>query len=475
MTILWGLVLLTLPVSTFRYFPPVFGTTLVRPLALYPLAVLLPLLLLQAWRQRSFRGFGNSAPVIAFIVVVFLATFIGALYAPLELRGHTYWGRALRAWVSFAVGLSFFLSALWMNRSEADLKHSLRWLYAGLFATVLWGLVQIVAINTTLVDKSVVNQIQLSFSLRRIQPKRISGFAYEPSWLADQLVILYTPWLFAALISGYRLTRHKWLELSLLTMAGILLIFSFSRSGIFNWVVVGGLVFMLAGRAKLRQLGGWFLAPLRDTAAAKPKPGGRAWAFRGLVVLLVVLALMASFSALASNPYFARLWELDLENGLLDYIILNSAGPRLVYAQAGLGVFAEHPWTGVGLGGAGLYLYEQFPDWALTSLPEVARQLSPDSSLVPNTKNLYVRLLAETGLVGLWFFAAFFLSVLGDLRSLFASTKPYHRYIGTAGLFIWLAVALRNFTQDSLASPVMWVGLGLVLGLASSLAESEPS
>jgi hypothetical protein len=50
--ILWGLAMLTLPVTSFRWFPFLGDGTLVRPLALYPLALLLPLLFVQAWRKK---------------------------------------------------------------------------------------------------------------------------------------------------------------------------------------------------------------------------------------------------------------------------------------------------------------------------------------------------------------------------------------------------------------------------------------
>jgi len=43
---LWGAVLFSLPVTSFRYFPFLGDTTYVRPLAFYPIAFLIPLLLI---------------------------------------------------------------------------------------------------------------------------------------------------------------------------------------------------------------------------------------------------------------------------------------------------------------------------------------------------------------------------------------------------------------------------------------------
>ncbi len=102
----------------------------------------------------------------------------------------------------------------------------------------------------------------------------------------------------------------------------------------------------------------------------------------------------------------------------------------------------------MGLGASGFYIYEHLPDWALTTVPEIARQLSPDNRLYPNPKNLYVRLLAETGLIGFFVFIAFLFSVLGDALNALGSKTIFGRYLGIAGIFSWFAIALYNVTQE---------------------------
>ena len=52
--ILWALALLAMPVTSFRYFPGLGETTYVRPLAFYPLALLLLLILVQFALKLSF-------------------------------------------------------------------------------------------------------------------------------------------------------------------------------------------------------------------------------------------------------------------------------------------------------------------------------------------------------------------------------------------------------------------------------------
>ena len=99
--------------------------------------------------------------------------------------------------------------------------------------------------------------------------------------------------------------------------------------------------------------------------------------------------------------------------------------------------------------------------------PEIAKQLSPDSHLYPNPKNLYVRLLAECGLIGFILFVAFQLHVLGDILSLRLRAESWTRFAATAGVFAWIAITLYNLTQDSLATPNMWIAPGILAGLAA--------
>jgi O-antigen ligase len=458
---LWGLVLLTLPVTSFRYFPGMAGT-LVKPLAFYPLLLLLPILFILFWRQRRVDLPSNIQILLAFLLFALAASMIGLLNAPLPIRATTFEDRVLRGWVSLLIGLVFFFAAFWMNRDEADLRRSLKWLYAGLSITILWSLVQAVAINTDLLTRAFVNEIQLLFSTRPIQPRRISGFAYEPAWLADQIVVFYLPWLFAAMLTRRPLTARKWLEPLLFLLAIVILVFTYSRGGLLSAVVAMLLVSVLVGRPALQRALGWFTAPFKRR---KKKSGpASALLLRGGLVIALLLALVVAVNFLAQYEYFASLWELGEDDRPLDYIVNISAGPRFAYALAGYKVFETAPLAGVGIGASGLALPSNYPEWSYT-IPEIARQLSPDSMLIPNTKSLYVRLLAETGLPGFWLFVVFLLSYLAILRRMFISADSTLRFVAVAGLFAWIGLALRNLTQDSFTFPIMWVILGMLVGM----------
>ena len=460
---LWATALVTLPVTSFRWFPFLGDSTLVRPLALYPLGLLLPLLLIQAIRrQRPFPWAGSAILLGLFAVAVLAATSFGVLIDPIPLRGQTYLGRAIRALLTLVIGLIFFVAAVWMNRDEDEVKFTLRWMLAGFGVELAWSALQAVTFYTGLLNKEMVTHWQLAFSMRElVRTNRISGLAYEPAWLAGQIVTMYLPILFAALLTRTRLTRFRWMEPALLGLSVLLLLATYSRGGILIGLGVAGLVFLLAGREHLRAAWTWYFGGFRQ-----------GWLVRvGLIVLLVGV-LAGSFAFLGRKNYFRRLWDTSADS-LSEYLVDINAGGRSAYATGAMAAYDEHPLFGVGFGASGFWIYDHLPDWTLTTVPEVAKQLSPESNLYPNPKNLYVRLLAETGLVGFVFFFIFLLSSLADSLTLLPRGQ-FSRFLGIAGLFAWLAIALYNVTQDSLATPNLWMIPGIVAGISLSTSPLAP-
>jgi O-antigen ligase len=459
---LWGAALFTLPVTSFKYFPFLGETTYVRPLALYPVAFLLPLLVIQLLRKRTlFPRAGALTPLTVFILFTMVATSVGALLDPLPLRGQEYFGRVIRAWATLVIGLSFFVAAVWMNRDEDDLRFSVKWLLAGFVMDVLWSGVQSLAFYTPFLKKVTVTHWQNAFSMRElVKTNRVSGMAYEPAWLAGQIATVYLPWLFASLLTKVRVTRFKWLEMILLGFALALILATYSRGGLLTAGVALVLTFLLVGRRELHIAWDWFLQ--------------RNWLLRLGVIATLVAALISAGLFLGQKGYIARLFSSEAES-VEEFIIENSAGARAAYSAGAMGAYEKSPITGVGLGASGFYIYDNLPDWAMTTVPEIARQMSPQNRLYPNPKNMYVRLLAETGLIGLFIFLAFLFSVLGDALIALKSDRVMMRYLGIAGLFSWLAVALYNVTQDSFATPNIWINFGILAGMTAFALESQPA
>jgi len=463
--ILWGAALFTLPVTSFRYFPFLGDSTYVRPLSLYPIALLMPLLLIQWMRGKtSLPRTGTLIPLIGFVLVALAGTSLGVLLDPLPLRGQEYFGRVIRAWATLVIGVSFFVSAMWMNRDEDDLRFTVKCLLAGFVMDVLWSGVQSLAFYTPLLNKVTVTYWQRAFSMRElVKTNRVSGMAYEPAWLAGQIATVYLPWLFAALLTRIRVTRFKWLEFVLLGAAVILLLATFSRGGLLTAGIAFILTFLFAGRTEIKAAWNWFTAGFR---------GGVSLVLRLGVIAILITGVVGAGLFLGQKGYITRLFNSNAQS-IEEFIVANSAGARAAYTFGALGAYEESPIMGVGLGASGFYIYDHLPDWSMTTVPEIARQLSPDNRLIPNPKNMYARLLAETGLIGFFLFIAFQFSLLGDALIALKNNSSLIRFLGIAGLFTWIAVAVYNVTQDSFAIPNIWINFGILTGMTMFALESD--
>ena len=226
---------------------------------------------------------------------------------PIPLRGQTYSGRAIRALATLFIGIVFFISAVWMNKDEDDFRFTVRWILAGLCLDLAWSGLQAVTFYTGLLDKEMVTHWQLAFSMRElVRTNRISGLAYEPAWLAGQLATIFIPFLFAAVLTNFRLTRLKWLEPVLLALSLLVLLATYSRGGLLTTVAAAGLTFLFFGRDVIRAIWIWFINGFR----------GRMFdiLFRVGMIVAVVGVFAGAFLFLRQKNFFRRLWETDARN-----------------------------------------------------------------------------------------------------------------------------------------------------------------
>jgi O-antigen ligase len=478
--VLWACVLVCLPVTSFRYLP-FFGDAQVKPLSLLPALPLGLLLLWRCLRTRRFVFWSPALlPLLLFILAAVVASAAGVFLAPPTMYQQEYPTRLLRAWITLGVGVSFLLLPIAMVRDQQDLKFSLRWLFIGLLGHLLWSGIQL--IDNYLIGvifdgqplSNLVDMIQKSFSMSGVAPsRRVTGLTFEPSWLAAQMTSLYLPWVLAALLSGYNAFRSRRVLFFLTATVILLNLLTYSRSGILIMLVAGVMTLVLSARLLITRLRG--MGESRSFSGANK---GSARISPLVLRLLIGGALIASLAGgiflLSRNAYFASLFKPGAES-ITDYFINAYAGPRLAFSLAGWQIFSAHPWFGVGPGGAGFYIPEALPVWAHYNLSEISILLSPANTVFPNVKNLFLRLLAETGLPGLWCWITFYLAVLASVLRLLGSKRPDLVFTGTAGITIWISVVMLGFSQDSLAIPVIWLPIGFLLGMQAGRHDPPPA
>jgi O-antigen ligase len=81
---------------------------------------------------------------------------------------------------------------------------------------------------------------------------------------------------------------------------------------------------------------------------------------------------------------------------------------------------------------------------------------------LPNTKNLWVRLLSETGFLGFAIFLAWLYLLWRGTIIIRKSKSDVLRILGLAGQFFILAYLVEGFSMDSFAMPYQWVMTGLI-------------
>lgn len=466
----WALFLVCLPVTSFPYLPKAFGgVALVRPLSIYPLLVLLLIAVLPRLLTSPLPR--TIYTLLPFILVAVASSLVSLLRGIEPMLGVSVNERIVRALLTLGVGCAFYLTVVLLPRTSEELRRSLRWLYLGFVLALAWGSFQAVyVVHFKPSYFQFLSRLQTYISTRKIFDNRISGMTYEPNWFAEQITCLLLPWLLAAVISGTSLFNWRWrkvtVEWVLLVWSLFILVLTFSRAGLANLVL-------------LLLLSLLFFRSTHAHKAVKKRSALAIWTRRVLETGAVAVILGgAVYAASAKNAFFARLWNYWNEvserslSGYLDYI---GFGARLMYAEAAYNTYAAYPLLGVGLGNYAFYFEQMLPDQILASTPEILRILTPEvgRNRLVTPKNFYYRILAETGLVGMAAFAAFFIAIFGCALFLWFSPDLRIRYWGMAGLFGLLAFLASGFSFDSFALPNMWVVFGLITSAAWIFVRQE--
>jgi hypothetical protein len=461
--ICWILFLVTIPISSFPFFPDnIGGGTLVRPLSLYPLMVLLILVIMP-------RLFTKPLPktllsFLPFIVIVVVSTLLAALQGIENLQGVSAISRMFRAMATLGIGGTIYLAVTLWPVNKEDLNSSLRWIYFGFVLALSWGTLQaIYVIQFSSRWFELLSEAQKYISIRRLFTNRVSGLTYEPNWFADQISFLLLPWLLAAVLSGSSVFRWRWrrvtVELLLLVWALAILPFTFSRAGLLVMLV---LVLMGILFFRSRKSG--------DPGNVKPK-GKIPWRRIGEGAVLFVFLVGVIFFVGSRNEFFARIWEYwqrtpneGYARYLIDYFEYLGFGARYTYTETAYHVYEDNPILGVGLGNYAFYFDEKLSDRPLAANPEVLRLVVPDSggNRLITPKNLILRIMAETGMLGLVTFIAFIMAILGCALYLWLSPDSEVKFWGVGGMLSMIAFGLVANSFDSFAIPNMWVVFGLI-------------
>jgi hypothetical protein len=422
---------------------------------------------------------GESGPFLVFVVVVLVAS-AAAFFLPMPAyKEYTLRGAEVRALITLVIGVAtYFIVTLW-HREVDQFKWALRLINIGGAVILIWSFVQLYFVLFKDGNYSVaIIRIQRLVSTRDLLVPafrdRLGGFTYEPSWLAHQLNVLFIPYWLAATLTGYSSTKKFWhlsVENFLLVSGLVVWYYTLSRIGLAAFLFILAYLFFRLNVEGLRRLQAKLHERLQR--AVFKNHAQVEWVIRALLVAALLLVYAGGFIGLLSllpqiNPRFGPLlkWQSYTSN-LLEYAFRLGFAERVVYWAVGWGAFARYPLLGVGLGNTGFFFAQLLPNLGYR-LGEITT-LAFYSQTLPNIKNFWLRLLAETGLVGFSVFAAWQIILWRAGKFLRGNKSILLRTVGWLGTFAIIAFLVEGFSIDSFAMPYLWVSTGL-LTAASALA-----
>jgi hypothetical protein len=497
--VLWAAALISLPFTSFPLLVNLTGA-IVAPLAAIPVFLLILFWFIPYVLKRGVLP-RESTPLVLFSLVALLASALAFFLDIPGYKGRTLPSQELRALVTLVIGLAFYLSFSSWPQNESRLQKTCQWLTIGGIIAIIWTLFQAYFIVRQ-ADQYPAWMLIIQEWLVYISPyfatpgSRVTGFTYEASWFAHQMVILYIPLWLAATYQRSSAFKFRFIHLSLeniLLVLGVGLFFMTSpRIGLISFFFMGVFIFLKINLAILRRLvtfisqRRWFKlshaqSPLRITVTLLTS---------GLMLVIYAVAL-------AGVIYFAskRDWRMELlvtnpptwieikafltlqESVLLSLAHRLAFMERMVYWFTGWHVFNDHPWLGVGLGNAGFFALDQTPSigWASFEIRALLFRLP----YLPNIKSLWVRLFAETGLLGFSIFTAWLVTLFRSARLTLRSKQPILLMIALTGQLSIVALIGEGFSIDSFAMPYYWVAAGLIAAAGYTyrlrLEAKEPS
>lgn len=456
--VLWGIMILLIPLTSVPMIVKLVRSDVVAA----PSALILPFLLLGWILPRLIiekKIPASAEPLLLFILSAVLLTLISLFRVMPPFKDIDPLSPTVSAILTLFIGFGFYLVSLYYNGSEKRFHFTGKLLDITGGVVCGWTLLQAFCWFTSYRYPEWMKNIQFTLSIGSLYRQRFVGFTLEPSWLAHQMNLLWLPWWFAASITGASAFsfRKKWLtvERILFPIGMAVLFMTLSRVGLGAFLMT----VLFLGLVLVYRLGGKLA---EKTGHPEKRSLITAAAFFAVLILLGIIGFGILWILSKLDFRMANLFNIRW-TGRTDSIFYLaeklSLAARFVYWDGGLTVFNEHPILGVGLGHAGFYMPAALNEYAYR-LVEV-RDLLFNSQTLLNIKSFWIRILAETGIVGFSFFLIWYLCSFLGLKNRLHFDRKLSSAAAWMGCFVMIAFLLEGFSLDTFALPYFWISLGI--------------
>lgn len=272
-----------------------------------------------------------------------------------------------------------------------------------------------------------------------VHDKRISSIAFEPPFLAIYLITI-AGWMFS-----YILTEKKWYKFVPSLAVLVLAYFSGSRTALL-------VIFIQLGI---------FLSFLYKTANYRKYIG-----YAAIFVVIGVVGLLAINAEKVIRSVETKLESLDFKGNLTKNVSNKS---RFGMQYAAIQVWKENPIEGVGFGQQTYHSKHHYPGWATRENYEFELWYkNPKEKSFPPGYNLYIRLLAETGLVGVLIFIYIIYLSIKKSRFLVRVKDGDEKVLAMILLITFTGFAINWLQIDTFRIYGFWLSLAILIKLKTN-------
>ena len=408
-----------------------------------------------------------SIPLIFFIVSAILST-IAAVFIDLpSFKEFSVLRSNIQSIATLFIGGSFFIIAATYPKDKNELNKALQVINWSGVVLLVWTGMQAISWFGFHKYPQWMFDLQGIISSRVLYHNRVTGLALEPSWFSHELNMLYIPLWLSASLKKYSSHNFKFLGLTvenILLVSGIgALVLTLSRGGFIAFLCMLTLILIYLNIWMIDLIKRFWLRQKNIREKITPFQSRTITVILSVFIIVCYLIfILAGAIALSKvDPRMKDLFDFtqDKENPILSYFNNLQFGERAVYWLAGWEIFGDHPLLGVGLGNAGFFFPQKITPYGWT-LIEV-RRLMYELNVLLNIKSMWVRLLAETGIIGFSFFMSWIVLLLISFIRLFTDKNRLFSMLALSGIFVIVALPAEGFSIDSFALPFLWFSLGL--------------